>query len=486
MRKKNILLSAAIALSFPLFAQFNTPAGQLEKHVYTLASDSLLGRGFGTEQGSKAAIYIAQQFEEAGIEPLNGTYFHPFNHRQGILNIPGTNVAGVISGSDPDLKDEYIILGAHFDHLGWKISQGDTVVYNGADDNASGTASIIEIGRNLTDQKESLGRSVIIVAFDGEESGLIGSNHFLDDSIVPPEKIKLMFSLDMVGMYEAHEGLDMVGVTMLNDADRITEEFAGEYNITIKKANGRIEQRTDTAPFGEIGIPAIHANTGLESPIHKPEDVAEELDYEGMALVANYISATTHHLSSVEHLSDMKGPEEGEAGLSGTKIFRSGFRFNMGTSHHNYREEFYEGKSILSTEAGVFATIRIAGFLAVQPEVLYETKGSQHMDGNFRTHSITAPLYLKISSPDNGMVQTYFLLGGYYSYHFGGKVNNTSIDFQDVYDNQEFGLSYGFGVQVMNVQVGMTIRKGLTSILQDPASGNVTCEGVSLSMGYIF
>ena len=84
------------------------------------------------------------------------------------------------------------------------------------------------------------------------------------------------------------------------------------------------------------------------------------------------------------------------------------------------------------------------------------------------------------------MVQTYFLLGGYYSYHFGGKVNNTSIDFQDVYDNQEFGLSYGFGVQVMNVQVGMTIRKGLTSILQDPASGNVTCEGVSLSMGYIF
>ena len=65
-------------------------------------------------------------------------------------------------------------------------------------------------------------------------------------------------------------------------------------------------------------------------------------------------------------------------------------------------------------------------------------------------------------------------------------MNDTNIDFQDVYDNQEYGLSYGFGLQVLNVQVGMTIRKGLTSILQDPASGSVTNEGVSFSLGYIF
>ncbi|MEN8227228.1 MAG: M28 family peptidase [Bacteroidota bacterium] len=486
MIKKFFLITILVASTGFVYSQLSTPSQNLERHVYTLASDSLLGRGFGTEQGTKAATYIARQFKEAGIEPLNGTYFHPFNHRKGILNIPGVNVAGVITGSNPDLKEEYIVLGAHYDHLGWKISNGDTVVYNGADDNASGTASIIEIGRNLASQKESLGRSVIIVAFDGEESGLIGSNHFLKDSIVQPEQIKLMFSLDMVGMYEARGGLDMVGVKLLNDSEEVTGTLASKYNITILKANATIGQRTDTAPFGEIGIPAIHTYTGSESPYHKPEDVAEALDYEGMAMVANYISATTHYLSSVENLSDMKGPQDGQADLSGKKVFRPGVRLNMGTSHHKYREEFYEGKSMFSAKAGVFTTIRISSFLAIQPEVLYETKGSQHIDGKFRTHSITAPLNLRISSPENEMVQTYMLVGGYYSYHFGGKIDDTNIDFQDVYQNQEFGLSYGFGLQVMNVQVGMTIWKGVSSILQDPASGSVTYDGISLSLGYVF
>lgn len=338
----------------------------------------------------------------------------------------------------------------------------------------------------MVNRKESLGRSVIIVAFDGEESGLIGSTHFLEDSVVSPDKIKLMFSLDMVGMYEAHGGLDMVGVKLLNNPEEVTGELANTYNITIKKANGSIEQRTDTAPFGKIGIPAIHSNTGLESPYHKPEDVASALDYEGMALVTNYISATTHQLSSVADLSEMQGPKEGQADLSGTKVFSSGVRLNVGSNHHNYKEEFYKGKSIFSAEAGVFASIRAASFLIIQPEILYETKGSQHTDGNYRTHSITTPLNLLITAPDNVMVKTYFLIGGYYTYHFGGKVNGAEIDFQDVYNSQEYGLSYGFGFQVMNIQVGMTMRKGLSSILQDAASGSITNEGISFSLGYLF
>jgi len=395
-------------------------------------------------------------------------------------------VARVIPGNDPDLKDEYIILGAHFDHLGWKISNGDTVVYNGADDNASGTASIIEIGRNLVTQKESLGRSIIIVAFDGEESGLIGSNHFLKDFIVPPEKIKLMFSLDMVGMYEAHGGLDMAGVKRLTNHEQVIVDLAKKYNISIKKANRSIEQRTDTAPFGNVGIPAIHAFTGTESPYHKPEDEAGKLDFEGMALVANYISAVVHQLSSAENLSKMQGPQEGQTDLSGTKIFRPGIRLGLGSSRHIYRAEFYEGKSVLSGEGGVFAFIRATNYLAIQPEVLYETKGSQHLEGTFRTHSITTPLNLLITTPDNIMGQFYFLVGGYYSYHFGGKVSDTNLDFQNEYNNQEFGLNFGFGFQVLNVQMGLCFRKGLTSLWRDSDAGSVTHEGISFSMGYFF
>ena len=93
MLREYVLLGTIIASSFSLFAQFNIPAEQLEEHVHILASDSLLGRGFGTVQGLTSAKYIAQQYMDAGIEPLNGSYFHRFNHRQGILNISGTNVA---------------------------------------------------------------------------------------------------------------------------------------------------------------------------------------------------------------------------------------------------------------------------------------------------------------------------------------------------------------------------------------------------------
>jgi len=102
--KSSMLFAAALTLASQVSGQFTTPASDLENHVFTLASDSLLGRGFGTPQGSWAAAYIADQMEKAGIEPLNGSYFHSLMHRKGILNIPGTNVAGIIPGNDPGLK----------------------------------------------------------------------------------------------------------------------------------------------------------------------------------------------------------------------------------------------------------------------------------------------------------------------------------------------------------------------------------------------
>ena len=347
MLKKIILLSVVLALTCQLSAQFNAGASDLKKHVDTLAGDALLGRGFGTSQGSSAASYIASQMEKAGLEALNGSYFLPFNHRKGILNIPGNNVAGIIPGNDPELKNEYIVLGAHFDHLGWKISGEDTIVYNGADDNASGTAAILEIGKNLAAHQSSLGRSVVIVAFDGEESGLIGSTWFVENSVVPPHQIKLMFSLDMVGMYEKHGGLDMVGVKQLNNYEKIVEELAGEYGITVTKANKSVGQRTDTAPFGNIGIPAIHAYTGLESPYHKPEVTPDKLDYKGMARVSNFLSAATLQLSSEPLISDLPPLVEGQV-TAKTKVFRPGIRLNTGSSRFNYTDMAYMGTSIIA------------------------------------------------------------------------------------------------------------------------------------------
>ncbi len=486
MHKKIILLAMAVSLTASLAAQFNTTADQVEKHVQILASDSLLGRGFGTPEGLKAANYIANQFEQAGIAPLDGHYLHPFIARKGILNIPGNNVVGVIRGNDPELKDEYILLGAHYDHLGWKLSGGDTVVYNGADDNASGSASIIEIGRNLLERKSELGRSIILVAFDGEESGLIGSNHFLNDSTVAPYQIKLMFSLDMVGMVEAHKGLDMKGVLLLDDADYLVGELALKYKLNITKANKKIEQRTDTAPFGKMGIPAIAPNSGTESPYHKPQDTPEKLDYDGIATVANYMSETTLYLSSRETLSPMTGVVEGEQPGSTARIFIPGIRLNMGSSYHNYMDQFYNGKDIFATSAGVFASIRLSGNFKLQPEVLYETKGSQHTDGVFRTHSLTTPLSIQVLTNEDEYVRVFFQAGGYYSHHFGGNIAGTAIDFVNDYDNNEFGISFGIGIEVMKtVQMGIYYQKGLTDLNRIP-DNRMKHETIYFQMGFMF
>lgn len=485
LRKLN-MVAIAFAFMSPLSAQFTTTAEQLEEHVFILASDSLLGRGFGTPQGLKAAHYIAIQFEEAGIEALEGHYLHPFNYRKGILNIPGNNVVGILRGNDPELKDEYIVLGAHYDHLGWKIVNGDTVVYNGADDNASGTATLIEIGRNLTERKGELGRSIILVAFDGEESGLIGSNKFLSDSIVPPHTIKLMFSLDMVGMVEAHNGLDIRGVKLLNDSDYLVGELAQKYDLLITKASSDIEQRTDTAPFGKIGIPAIAPNSGTESPYHKPEDTAGKLDYEGMSVVCNYLSDATLYLSSRETLSDMTGLAEGEKAGSYEKTFRVGIRANNGTSLHYYKDQFYTGQAIFSTAAGLFTTIRISGKFNIQPEVLYETKGSKHIDGVFRTHSITTPLSFQFITDEDKYLRFFWQVGGYFSYHFSGNISGTPIDFENSYKDTEFGLSFGAGLEILKKgQMGIYFQKGLSDLNRMP-DNRIMHENVYFQIGIFF
>ncbi len=488
MLKKTILLTIVAAMALQLSGQFNSEASTLKKHVNILASDSLLGRGFGTPQGYLAAQYIASQFKAAGIDPLNGAYLHPFNHRERILNIPGNNVVGIIPGNNPELKDEYIVLGAHFDHLGWKISDEDTVVYNGADDNASGTAAIIEIGRMLSAQQGSLGRSIVFVAFDGEESGLIGSTHFVENSTVPPHKIKLMFSLDMVGMYKARGGLDLGGIKMLNDYEQLTTTLAGVYGITVKKVNNSVEQRTDTAPFGNIGIPAVHVYTGLESPYHQPGDEATYLDYEGMASVTNYISAVTSQLASAEIISDLPSPGEDQVTGSTTKTFRTGTRVNVGTSHFNYRNEPILGKSIIATQFGFFANIQASRHLMVQPELLYETKGSQTFDGNFRTHSFTAPLNLLLATSDDQFARAYFQFGGYYSYHFGGRIGSDEIDFENIYNRHEFGITYGFGMEVMNFQIGLYFQNGLSNLLQESNQSDlhITHKNIYFMMGFMF
>ena len=161
-----LLLSAALLWS-AADASAQSREERLAEYVYYFASDSLRGRKAGTPDAAKARDYIVARYKECGLKPFfGGDFVIPFEKDGNQF----ANAVGVIEGNE--LKDEYIVLGAHFDHLG--VKRG--AIYPGADDNASGSAALIEVARELVSRRDELKRSVIIAAFDEEELGLYGSN----------------------------------------------------------------------------------------------------------------------------------------------------------------------------------------------------------------------------------------------------------------------------------------------------------------------
>ena len=169
--------SLCVALLLMLGVQVKAQDCQsnLKKHVYFMASDSLRGRKAGTSEGRQVSAYIAQQYAEAGLKPFFEDWYQDFSIA-GSQNADCRNVVGWIEGNDPQLKNQYIVVGAHYDHLGVKNGQ----IYNGADDNASGSATVIEMARWLSQHRSELKYSVIFCAFDAEEVGLLGSGALAD------------------------------------------------------------------------------------------------------------------------------------------------------------------------------------------------------------------------------------------------------------------------------------------------------------------
>lgn len=477
-----------LSLLLPGLKAQHADAGRLEEAVTYLASDAMMGRGFGSAEGRMASLYVRDRFAEVGVAPLVDGYFQEFSHRTSVLNITGYNVAGIIEGSDPDLKDEFIILGAHYDHVGWELQGEDTVVYNGADDNASGTASIVEAGRLLAGQKELLGRSVILVAFDGEESGLIGSRAFVkkfidtEDPLIPADKVVAMFSLDMTGMYEAHGGVDLQGIDLLADSKALVAAAQERAPASITKSDDKIPNRTDTAPFGAVGIPSIHVFTGLESPYHKPEDDSELLDYQGMATVVDFMVALTVEMSTAEEVAGSRHMEI-IAERGPMKIFNPGVTLQTGSSFHDYNNDFFRAKSVFAASAGFMLETRITQWLALQPEVVYEWSGSQVSGGSLRTHAVTVPLSLLLTTPDEqGMgVRGYFQVGGYYRYAFGGQENGNPLDFVNDYRDTDYGAVIGVGMEIMNMRIGFVYQGSFVDFTIDNNILNVAGDDVRLN-----
>jgi len=437
-----------------------TLADRLRNHVFTLAADSLGGRQAGSAFARKAADYIVSQWEEIGIKPLNGeSYSMPFMGNQ------YTNLAGIIEGNHPLLKDEYIVVGAHYDHLGTKTDKnGETVIYNGADDNASGTAALIELGRNLMKIQPTLLRSVILVAFDAEEIGLYGSNEFAGNPPVPIQNVKLMLSVDMVGWYKTSGYLKYSGYgTIKNGKTLILDDARIPEGLHLKTQNFEksLFSATDTYGFAQRGIPTLAVTTGLKSPYHKPNDEAELIDYDGMDLITEHLTNLIQAVSTSEYYEPSgKIAAKHRPPSTGVKF---GISANIGSNYHHYTAGALNGKPAGAFGVGLSATVNM-GMLGLRPEVYYDYIEARHPAGTVSTHSLSVPFNLLLQTSPASYSGAAVFAGPYYSRKFSGKQGNAPLDFETLYNRNEVGLNYGIELRLFSVRIGIARRHAYTNL----------------------
>lgn len=442
--KKILLLLSIILLTSSAFAQ--NQQERLKKHVYTLTDDSFQGRRAGTMGAYMAAEYIAGQFSQMGLKPYNETYISPFVPTFGQDSC--NNVIGIVEGSDPVLKDEYIVIGGHFDHLGVKGGE----VYNGADDNASGTAAVIEIARALLAKQGLLKRSVILVCFDGEEQGLWGST-ILASQFNNVSNVKLMMSLDMVGWLKQGHTLRFAGCGMLKGCEKTLEQVADQMQMPIstKKLDNFIFGGTDSDPFAQKKVPALHVTTGLKSPYHKPGDDADLIDYEGLDRITSYLTEAIVVFANAPQLETtgrqaMKHRTE-------MRPFEAGLQIGYGSSQLSFYDGAFTGESRLGWHGGAVMRVNMKSF-ALQLEAYYDQARNRYPDANdpynhsmaMKQQSITVPLSLQLQTRQP-MYGLNIGVGPYYSRTISYSASLTDEYDWDLNPNQ-WGWQWTLGVRL--------------------------------------
>ncbi len=208
---------------------------------------------------------------------------------------PSENVVGVLAGSDPKLREEWVVVGAHYDHVG-KGEQGGAdgrlrgQIHNGADDNASGSAALLEVAESFALAKERPRRSLLFIAFSGEEKGLLGSAAFCAKPLVPAGRIAAMVNLDMVGRYRPGQFEAVgaaTGTTLCATVDRAATGLGLEYT----HSNSGLSS-SDGFSFYEVGVPTVFFFTGFHDEYHRPADDWWLLNAAGAAKVAELAART--------------------------------------------------------------------------------------------------------------------------------------------------------------------------------------------------
>lgn len=274
---------------------------ELKAHVDYLADDALEGREAGSRGGREAGEYLAGRFQEIGLigAGIDGGYFQPFNPNF-------RNVLGLLAGADSELKQQYVVVGAHYDHLGYgtrRNSLGQVgQIHNGADDNASGTSALLELAEAFTLLVEPPKRSVLFVLWDAEEKGLLGSKHWTKHPTLALDRVVVLLNLDMVGRLR-HDRLSIYGSRTAYGWRRLLSENNEDPGLNLDFP-WELKPNSDHWPFDGRGIPVLMAHTGLHDDYHRPSDDAPLINVEGMRRVARFLFATTYDLANRDTVPD--------------------------------------------------------------------------------------------------------------------------------------------------------------------------------------
>jgi hypothetical protein len=278
-----------------------------------LAADAREGRGVGTRGLEEAGAYLAAAFKQIGLAPggADGSYFQGFTiapdapaaAHAGAGGKTVRNVIGVLRGHDRARRGEVLVIGAHYDHLGYggfgALDPDSTgQVHNGADDNASGTTALLEVARRLADRR--LPRTVLFIAFSGEELGSLGSGHFVKHPTVSIDSIVAMLNMDMVGRLR-NAKLIVSGAATTTEfpalLDSLNRAGGGEPRFDLR-ASGDGWGPSDQASFYGVKRPVLHFFTDLHDDYHRSTDDWDKINIVGLEQVADFVAATATALAT--------------------------------------------------------------------------------------------------------------------------------------------------------------------------------------------
>lgn len=305
MPRFTLLLAALLLFPSMLFPQKHIERGyrtilssDARIFVETLASDSLLGRGAGEEGGRMAAEYIVSLLKEWGIGPLDSDgYLQPFVVKWCAMN----NILAVIPGK----SSEYIVVGAHYDHVGIGVAVDGDSCYNGADDNASGVSAVLQIARAVKKMRKTPERGIIFAFWDGEEKGLLGSRHFVENCAFLPN-ISAYMNFDMIGRgpvdnpkhltYFYTASHPAFGDWLKADMAVRGFSFLPDYRAWDNPTGG-----SDNAWFAKNGIPIVWYHTEGHPDYHRPSDTADRIDYEKLVDITRAAFLCTWRLANEKY-----------------------------------------------------------------------------------------------------------------------------------------------------------------------------------------